>query len=99
MFKCNDAGSRLELVGKVEDVADGRGPEGINCLGVIADHHHPTTVGPQFQQYFGLKPVSILIFVHQDMVKPVSYFRGQLFVFQHFRPVEQQIIIIEDILP
>jgi hypothetical protein len=43
LFERNDTGSRLKLVGKVEDVTDGGGPEGIDRLGVIGDYHYPAT--------------------------------------------------------
>ena len=96
----DDTRSRLKLVGKVEDVAHGRGPEGINRLGVIADHHYPTTVGLQPEQYGRLNPIRVLVLlVDQQVIKPGPNFRGQLFVFQHLGPVQQQIVVIENVLP
>ena len=40
----------------------------------------------------------ILIFVDEDMIEPTTDFSGQIVIPHHFRPVQQQVIVIEDIL-
>ena len=54
--------------------------------------------GGQLTDHFSLQPIRILILIHQNIVEPTADFRCYIFILQHFGPVEQQVIIIEDIL-
>ncbi len=64
----DDIGTRREAIGKVEDVAHGRGPEGIDRLGIVTHHGQPATIRLQRHQDARLQPVGVLIFVDQHMI-------------------------------
>ena len=55
----DDVGRRRELVGKIQDVAHGRGTERINRLGVVADNRQAAASGLERQQNRGLQPVRV----------------------------------------
>ena len=65
----DDLGRRAELGGKIEDVAHGRGAEGIDRLRVVADDGQAPAAGLQRQQDRGLQPVGVLIFIDQHMIE------------------------------
>ena len=45
-----------------------------------------------------LKPVGVLIFVHEDVIELSADIIGEPRIVHRLRPVEQQVIVIEDIL-
>jgi hypothetical protein len=94
----DDVGRRAEGAGKVEDIAYGGGTEGIDRLGVVADDSETAPFRLQRQQDRGLETVGVLIFVDQDMVEPAPYILGQRRLAEGLRPVEQQIVVIENVL-
>ena len=63
----DDLGARIELAGKVEDVAHGRGTERVDRLGIVAHDGEAAAAWLEAQQDRGLQPVGVLIFVHQHM--------------------------------
>ncbi len=65
-------GRRAEGGGKIEDVAHGRGAEGIDRLRVVADDGQAAPVGLQRQQDRGLQAVGVLVFVDQHMVEAAA---------------------------
>ena len=70
-------GGRRELVGKVEDVAHGRGAERIDRLGIVADHRQAAASGLQRQQDRGLQAVGVLVLVDQDVIEAAADVVGQ----------------------
>ena len=94
----DDARRRRELVGKVEDVAHGRGAERIDRLGVVADHRQAAASGLERQQDRGLQAVRVLILVDQDVIEAAADVVGQAGVADHLRPVEQEVVVIEHVL-
>jgi hypothetical protein len=63
---------------KVEDVADGRGTEGVDRLRIVADHGEAAAVRLKTEQDRGLKPVGVLIFVDQNVIKAPGDILGDL---------------------
>ena len=94
----DDVGGGGECVREIEDVADGRGAEGIDRLRVVADDGEAAPAGFQRQQDRGLKAVGVLIFVDQDVVEPAADILRQRRLANGLRPIEQQIVVIEDVL-
>ena len=94
----DDARRRRELVGKVEDVAHGRGAERVDRLGVVADHRQAAASGLERQQDRGLQAVRVLILVDQDVIEAAADVVGQAGVADHLRPVEQEVVVIEHVL-
>ena len=60
---------RIEALRKIEDVAHGRGAEGIDRLRVVADHGQAPPRGPQRQHDLALQRVGVLVFVDQQMIE------------------------------
>ena len=96
--KRDDRRSRAELMREVEDVAHGRGAEGIDRLGIVADHREPGAIGLERQQDRRLQPVGVLILVHQDMIEAAGDLAGERVLAEHRRPIEEKVIVIEDVL-
>ena len=94
----DDLGRRAELAGEIEDVAHGRGAEGIDRLGVVADDGQAAAARLQRQQDRGLKAIGVLIFVDQDMIEAAADIVGKQRIADGLRPVEQQVVVIENVL-
>jgi hypothetical protein len=94
----NDACRRRELVGKVEDVSHGRGAKRINRLGVVADHRQASASRLERQQDRGLQAVRVLILVNEDVIEAAADVVGKAGVSDHLRPVEEEVVIVEDVL-
>ena len=94
----DDVGRRTEGAREVEDVAHGRGAERIDRLRVVADDGQAAAAGLQRQQDRGLQAVGVLIFVDQDMIEAPADVVGEQRIADHLRPVEQEIVVIEDVL-
>ena len=94
----DDLGHGAEVSGEVENVADRRGAERIDRLRVVADDSQSAPVRLEGKQDRFLQPVRILILVDHDVIET----RGDLLrdgaLRHHLRPVEQQIVVIEDVL-
>ena len=88
----------LNCAGKVENVAHRRGAERIDRLGVVADDRQAAAAGLQRQQDRGLQPVGVLVFVDQDVVEAAADVVGELGIADRLRPVEQQVVVIENVL-
>jgi hypothetical protein len=95
----HDLGGRAELAGKIEDVAHRRAAKRIDRLRIVADDGETRAVGLQRQQNRGLQAVGVLIFVDEDMIEAAADLGGEVPVGHHLRPVEDQIIVIENPLP
>ena len=65
------------MIGEVEDVANGRGAERIDRLGVVADHGEAAAAGLQRQQDRGLQAVGVLVFVDQHVIEAAADVVGQ----------------------
>ena len=96
--ECDDVRRRRELVGKVQDVAHGRGAERVDRLGVVADDRQASASGLERQQDRGLQAVRVLILIDQDVIETAADVVGQGGVADHLRPVEQEVVIIEHVL-
>src|SRR5262245_65331839 len=83
---------------KIKDVAHVGGPETVDRLGVVADHREPSTVGLEPEKNACLQRVGILIFVDQDVIEERAYRTGKLGHLHEFRPVEEQVVIVEHAL-
>ena len=96
LLEGDDRRRRREGVGKVEDVADPRGAEGIDRLGVVADHGEAAAVGPEAEQDRGLEAVGVLVLVDQHVVEAGGEVGGDRRVLHHPGPVEEEVVIVED---
>src|SRR5580698_3278523 len=95
----NDFGGRAELAGKVENVPNCRRPERIDRLCIVTDNRQPDATGPESQKDRGLQSVRILVFVNQGVVETGADIIGEYGVADSLRPEEQEIIVIENMLP
>ncbi len=86
------------MVRKIQNVAHGRGAKRIDRLSVVADDGEAFAAWPQRQQHRSLEPVGILIFVDQQMIEPLRNLGGDRGLLHHVRPVEQQVVVIEQVL-
>ncbi|MEZ0103113.1 hypothetical protein ABIF25_006695 [Bradyrhizobium elkanii] len=89
----------LNWAREVEDIAHGGGAERIDRLRVVADHGEPASCGLECEQDRGLQAVGVLIFVDHHMVEAAADLLGQRGVRHHLRPVEQEVVVIEHVLP
>ena len=55
-------------------------------------------IGFHAQQDLRLQRVRVLVFVDQNMVEPLSHEPCQRGLTHHLRPIEQQIIVVEDVI-
>ncbi len=94
----DDVGRRVEGRGKIEDVADRGGAERIDRLGVVAHHRQPAAAGLHRHQDRGLQPVRVLVFVDHDVIEPFADILRNQRLAHHLRPVEQKIVVIENVL-
>lgn len=94
----DDLGRRRELLRKVENVADRRRAERVDRLRVVANDRQAAPVGLQGQQHRRLELVGILIFIDEDIVEPVADIVGEGGIADHLRPIEKQVIVVEDVL-
>ena len=89
---------RVEGLGEIEDVAHFGGAEGVDRLGVVADHTQATAVGFQCQQDAGLQAVGVLVLVDEHMAETRAELRRQRLILQHLPPGQQQIVVVEHAL-
>jgi hypothetical protein len=94
----NDLCRRAEFCWEVEDVADSRGAERINRLGVIANDGQPASTRLEREDDRSLGSVRVLILIDKDMVEAATDIIGKAWLTDHLSPVEQEIIVIEHIL-
>jgi hypothetical protein len=94
----DDARRRVEVRGKVEDVAHRRAAEAIDRLRVVADHGQAAAVGLHGQQQRGLQAVGVLVLVDQHVAEASADLGGELGLADHLRPVEQQVVVVEHLL-
>ena len=92
------AGRRAELAREVQDVAHGGGAEGIDRLGIVADHRQALAARLEREQDRGLEPVGVLVLVDENMVEAPAEFGRDRGLGRHLRPVEQEIVVIEHVL-
>jgi len=98
LLEHDDAGRRGELLGKIEDVVDGRAPERVDRLRVVAHDCQPRTVRLQAEQDFGLDRVGVLVLVDQDVVELSADDGSKTRIADHELPVQQQVVVIEHLL-
>ena len=89
---------RIERVREVEDVAHGRGAEGIDRLRVVADHGEAPAIGAERQHDLGLQRVGVLVFVDQQMIEAGGDLGSDVGLGQHLGEIEQEVVVIEDVL-
>jgi len=83
---------------KVEDVAHGRGAKGVDRLRVVADHRHALAVRLHPQENRRLQAVGVLVLVDEHVIEARANFPTQAGVRNHDRPVQQQVVVVEDVL-
>ena len=83
---------------EVQDVAHRGGPEGVDRLGIVADHGQPAPVGLDPLQDGGLDGVGVLVLVDQDEVEPAPQIGRDLGHGHHLLPPQQEIVIVQDAL-
>ncbi len=76
------------MTGEIENVTHGRRAKRIDGLRIIADHRKPLAVWLESQKDGRLKPIGVLIFIHQDMIEPLSNIGGDGWLHHHLRPIE-----------
>src|SRR5580704_16268871 len=94
----DDVRRRAEMVRKIENVAHRGSAERIDRLCVVADNGKAADSGLERQQDRGLKAIGVLIFVDQNMIEPPADIAGEHRIAHGLRPVEEQIVIVEDVL-
>jgi hypothetical protein len=94
----DDIGRRVERVRKIEDVADRRGAEGIDRLGVVPDHGQADAAGFHRHQDRRLQAVGVLVFVDEDVVETAADILRNRRLAHHLRPVEQEVVVIQHVL-
>ena len=94
----DDLGARRELIGKVQNITNGRGAERIDRLRVIADHGEPAPARFQRQQNRRLQAICVLVFVDQNMIETTADLARDILVRYHLRPAKQEIVVIEHVL-
>jgi hypothetical protein len=67
-------------------------------LGIVTDDRQASASGLECQQDRGLQTVRILVLVDQDVVDAAADVIGRAGVAEHLRPVEQEIVLIENVL-
>ena len=67
-------------------------------MGVVADHRQAAASGLERQQDRGLQAVRVLILIDQDVIEAAADVVGQAGVADHLRPVEQEVVVIENVL-
>ena len=67
-------------------------------MGVGTDNRQAAAAGLESQQDGGLQTVGVLILVDQDVVEAPADVIGQAGVADHLRPVEQEVVVIENVL-
>jgi hypothetical protein len=58
--------------GESSQITGGPTPESINRLVGITDHRDPETVVPKPREYFKIEWITVLGFVHNDLMKPAG---------------------------
>ena len=94
----DDLRAGAEVIGEIQDVADRGGAKRIDRLGVVADDGEAATIRLQREQDRRLKPVGVLIFVDHDMIEAAADLLRDSRLGHHLRPLQQQIVVIEDVL-
>jgi hypothetical protein len=97
-FERDDLGLRAELLGEIEDVAHGGSAKRIDGLRVVADHRQTAASWLQRQQNRRLQSVGVLIFIDEHVIEASADLVGDRGVGHHLRPVEQEVVVIEDVL-
>ncbi len=87
-----------EMAREVEDIAHRRRTEGVDGLRIVADHRQAAPVRAQRAQDRCLQPVGVLVFVDEDVVEARTDLGGQAGVGHHRVPVQQQVVVVEDML-
>ena len=91
-----DHGGAGELGREVEHVADRGGPEGVDGLGVVADHGHgPAAVAQQTARCRAWMQVGVLVLVDEHVVVGVGQDRSEDVVGGGRPPVQEQIVEVE----
>ncbi len=67
-------------------------------MGIVTDHRQTPAARLHGHENGGLQAVGVLILVDQDMVEATADILCQFRVRHHLRPVEKQVIIIENVL-
>jgi hypothetical protein len=67
-------------------------------LRVVADHRHAVALRLQAERDGGLEAVGIVILILHDVIEATRKFGRQQGVGHGVRPVEQEIVVIEDVL-
>ncbi len=91
-------GTRFEPIRKAQDVLDGSGAEGIDRLGVVADHREALAIGLQAVEDLGLQFIGVLVLVDEHVVEIRADVLCEARVRHHQVPVEQQIVVIQHVV-
>src|SRR5713101_5628913 len=87
-----------EARGKIEDVLDVRGAEGVDRLGVVADYAQAVTGGFEREQDLRLQAVGVLVLVDQDVIEKRAHVLSERPVPHERVPVKEQIVEVEHLL-
>ena len=90
---------RREKLRKIENVAHRRGAKRIDRLRVVTDDRESLAVGFERNEDRSLQAVGVLIFIDQYVIKPRANVAGDRIHLHHLRLVEEQIVVIEYVLP
>ena len=85
----------LEALREVQDVADVRGAERIDRLGIVADHHQAAAVTLHRMKDPGLQQVRVLVFVDQHVIEARPDLARERRVAEGGVPPLQQVVVVE----
>src|SRR6266542_2176570 len=93
-----DCGRLLELSRKGEDVAKVRAAKRVNALRVVADDGDVRVADAHATEYSRVESIRVLILVDEDVIVESADLVAQLGRdFQHHRPEEQQVVVVDEV--
>jgi len=97
LFQCNNprAGESLR---EIENVADGRRPEGVDRLGIVADDGDVLVSPPHARQDVRLDDVGVLVLVDQDVIEAPAHGVAHARCLAQQLPVQQQVVVIHHVV-
>ena len=84
--------------GEAQNVLHGRRAEGVDGLGVVADHGHPLAVGLQRVNDFTLQGAGVLVLIDQHVIEVLRQTLRERRRLHHDVPVQEQIVEVQDVV-
>ncbi len=87
-----------KLFRKIEHVAHRRSAEAVDALRVVADDRHVPDGAAHALEDAGLNEVRVLVLIDEDVIELAADAIRDPVICEHFQPVEQQVVVVEDVL-